>query len=503
MNLAMLLLQKHWGGEVHDVGITLLVLMPVPYVDASSSWAFPEKNKRILVSAMGIVVELFLSAIAFFVWLNVSPGIISSIAFNALLIGSVSTLLFNGNPLLKFDGYYILQDALEIPNLAARSKNYLAYLIKRYVFNVSHITSPVSIDGERRWLVIYAITSSIYKFFILFFIALFVAKKFLVVGVILVAWVLFNQIIKPIYTQIKFLISSPILQHSRKRAISITSFFVVCVLSVITLIPMPNWTRAEGVIWPSHESQIRIAVDGFVEKVVITDGSLVEKGELILRLDNPQLRAEEKITRAKLEELNARYASILFDKHAEAKILQEEIATLKAELKSLRNQLKFFNIYSPAEGFFSLASNKNIQGRFFNKGEIVAHILNHNETTALVVVSQQDVGAVRETTKNIGVRLSQQIESIYQAKITREVPEASKTLPSKALGVLGGGTISVDDSEGLTSREPLFLFELTLEDNVKTNFGERIYVRFDHYKEPLVYQWYRASRQLFMRNFNV
>ena len=115
---------KVWGGEVHEAGIVLLVLMPIPYVDASASTAFRSRRRRIVVSAAGMMVELFLAALALFVWLLVEPGTVRDAAWNVMLIGSLSTLLFNGNPLLRFDGYYVLADAVEIPNLKARSTQY-------------------------------------------------------------------------------------------------------------------------------------------------------------------------------------------------------------------------------------------------------------------------------------------------------------------------------------------------------------------------------------------
>ena len=157
---------KAWGGEVHEMGITVLVLMPVPYVDATAAWAFREKYKRILVSASGMIAELFLAAIAFIIWTLVAPGIIKDAALSAFLIGSVSTVLFNANPLLRFDGYYILQDAIEIPNLYSRSSKYTMYLLKRYVLGMTETESPATDSSERGWLASYGILAWLYRVFI-------------------------------------------------------------------------------------------------------------------------------------------------------------------------------------------------------------------------------------------------------------------------------------------------------------------------------------------------
>ncbi len=125
------------SGEVHQVGLMLLVLMPVPYVDASSSWGFRSKWRRAMVGAAGMYVELAVASVAAMFWSTTSDGsLLHTIAYNVIFIASVSTVLFNGNPLLRFDGYYILSDLLEIPNLAQRSKDFLYYLVKRYVYGV-------------------------------------------------------------------------------------------------------------------------------------------------------------------------------------------------------------------------------------------------------------------------------------------------------------------------------------------------------------------------------
>ena len=109
---------KAWGGEVRETGISLLLLVPVPFVDASSASSFPEKHRRAVVGAAGIMVELFLAAGALFAWINVEDGLVREIAFVVMTVGGVSTVLFNGNPLLRFDGYYVLSDLLDVPNLA-------------------------------------------------------------------------------------------------------------------------------------------------------------------------------------------------------------------------------------------------------------------------------------------------------------------------------------------------------------------------------------------------
>jgi len=130
---------RRFGGECHELGIMLLVLVPTPYVDASTAWSFPSKWHRVFVGAAGMIVELFVAALCAFVWHFTNPAaypLVSQLAYNAMFVASVSTVIFNANPLLRYDGYYILSDWLEIPNLRQKSTEYALGLIKRHVFGV-------------------------------------------------------------------------------------------------------------------------------------------------------------------------------------------------------------------------------------------------------------------------------------------------------------------------------------------------------------------------------
>ena len=178
--------QESGGGEVHTIGIMFLVFTPMPYVDASSSWVLRNKWQRACVGVGGMYVEIFVAAIAAIIWSHTAMGtVVNAICYNVMFIASVSTLLFNGNPLLRYDGYYILSDYLEIPNLAQRSKQYLYYLVRKYVYGVKNVRTPAYSRGERFWFPIYGLASTIYRVFICTAILMFVAEKFFMVGVIL------------------------------------------------------------------------------------------------------------------------------------------------------------------------------------------------------------------------------------------------------------------------------------------------------------------------------
>src|SRR5947209_4189155 len=178
---------RRFGGEVHELGIMFLVFIPAPYVDASSAWALPSRWQRIFVGAGGMIFELFVAAILAFVWIQTHNGgypLVAQLSYNAMLIASVSTVIFNANPLLRYDGYYILSDFLEIPNLSQKSKDYALGLIKRHIFGVKS-TLPLPPVGQRVWLFFYAIASGIYRILVGVTIILVVTGQVPVLGVLM------------------------------------------------------------------------------------------------------------------------------------------------------------------------------------------------------------------------------------------------------------------------------------------------------------------------------
>jgi len=159
---------RRFGGECHELGLMLLVLVPTPYVDASTAWSFSSKWERAFVGLAGMIVELFVAALCAFVWRFTNAQaypLVSQLAYNAMFVASVSTVIFNANPLLRYDGYYILSDLLEIPNLRQKSTEYSLGLIKRHVFRLK-LQQPLPPLGQRIWLLSYSIASSIYRVFI-------------------------------------------------------------------------------------------------------------------------------------------------------------------------------------------------------------------------------------------------------------------------------------------------------------------------------------------------
>lgn len=496
---------KIWGGEVHQAGILLMAFIPLPFVDATAANAFPEKSRRIIVSAAGIMVELTIAIGSLGVWLVAEPGIVRDVAYNLMLIGSVSTLFFNGNPLLKFDSYYMLSDAIGIPNLAARSTQYLGYLVKRYAFGAAGQKSIVTHPSEPPWLVSYGVLSYLYRIVIVLTIAMFVAEAYPSIGVALALWSITSAIVWPLMKHGVKLFIDPEFERCRAQALAVSTVVIVVVGLLIFVVPAPLATVAQGVVSPPRDAEIRTARAGIFERFVATPDSLVHAGEPLVTMIDPFLPMEVDRLEATLSELKAERSSRQSErKQVEIGILEEKMRVVAGDLQHARENIEALVIDSPGDGVFLTGQSGDAIGRFYEQGALIGYVADLGNPTIRVALAQADVGLVKTNTERVSVRLAERPLTVYGAQITRRVPSAISQLPSAALGAEGGGPFAVDptDESGRKPVESVFEFELALPIEI-ARLGGRAYVRFDHGSEPLGRQWYRRLRQLFLSRFNV
>jgi putative peptide zinc metalloprotease protein len=498
---------KIYGGEVHEIGVMFLVLVPVPYVDASAASSFPDKRQRMVVGAIGIGVEMLLAAVAVFVFAYATVGPVHAVAYNVILIGGVSTVLFNGNPLLRFDGYYVLADALELPNLSQRANRYLGYLIQRYAYGSREASFPDTDRRARTWFIFYGIASFCYRLSIFIAIIILLGSRFFVVGVLLLIWASASQVIIPIGKAFSFLSSSPRLQRNRPRAVAVTALAVGLAALFLFVMPFPLRTVAEGITWPSERSQIRAGTDGFIGRLVVANGSQVEAGQPLIEAYDPFLDARVDVLEAQLRGLRRQYTAVRMTDQAEAAVLQEEIKGIVSDLERARERRRELIITSPRAGTFVAPVEQDMPGRFVKKGQLVGFVIDASDRlTARTMVGQNDVSLVRERTRGVDVIPVHWEGRSARTSIIREVPGGLKALPTPALGTMGGGSIPIDprDTKGVTALDRYFEYEVALPAADDRAFiGQRVQVRFDHGTEPIGFQVYRSFRQIFLRLFDV
>jgi len=289
--------QEGAGGEVHQMGVILAVLMPAPYVDASSSWALRSKWRRIVIGAAGMYVELAVAAVAAMVWAATGEGgVVNAIAYNVVFIAGVSTLVFNANPLMRYDGYYMLSDFVESPNLQQRSAQQISYLVKRFVWRVRRAVSPARSDREGWLLVVYGVASTVYRLTVVAAIIWFVSQQWFVIGAIAAIAAGGVMVVSPVAKLLRYLASSPELSRVRRRAVWTTIGATAAVLVFVGMIPVPDRVRISGVVSPQHVAEVYIGADGFVRSVAESgtrpEDPFALRGVVIASAENEVIDAE-------------------------------------------------------------------------------------------------------------------------------------------------------------------------------------------------------------------
>ena len=519
-------LDDHSGGEVHTLGIMLLVLVPVPYVDASSAWALRSKWKRALVGAAGMYVELAVAALAALTWANVSSGLVSQVAYNVMFIASVSTILFNANPLLRFDGYYILSDVAELPNLYQRSKDYVYYLVRKYVYAVRAPLSPARSGDEKPWLVLYCVAAFIYRIIISVSIILFIANQLFVVGMALAIATLIGWLVVPLVKFGHYLAVGPELWRTRRRAVLWTLGTAAVIIGFIALVPFPDRARAEGIVDFRLEESVYVE-DGFIERVLPSgtavaperldgEGSAAGVGAGVASIplviaENRQLIAERDMLRAQIAETMVTYRDALRENQALAQALEERRIADQAQLDNVEKRLSDLRPRATVAGRWLTKHDDLLPGRFATRTEPVG-VVGTLDDLVIAAVTDQYLGPRLSTEVGAGrtveVRVRGNPNLSFTGVIEKIEPAAQHQLPSAALGISAGGNIAVDpkDSQGLTTTDPFFLVNICPDPQSPVTARllpkQRVVVRFTMNDwRPLGAQWYRALRQLIQRRF--
>lgn len=394
---------RRFGGEVHELGIMFLVLFPAPYVDASSAWTFKNKWHKVLVGAGGMIFEIFVAAICAFFWLMTkdSGGFLSLFLYNIMLIASFSTVVFNANPLLRYDGYYMLSDALEIPNLQHKSREYSLSLIKRYLFRVKWSQPLPNGFWTKFWMVTYFCLSGPYRVMVGLFIMIMVLfqlpEQIKFLGMIMGLGSIATFFVVPFYKSFTYLSIEPELHRKRGIAWAWTGAFVAACVAILCFIPFPLNVRAEAVIQPQNREVIYARTAGFLTEIKKRDGELVQPGDVIAVLHNPEIDTQIKKVEADLVGIRARLAAAEAEDPNGVQFIARLLESNEADLDLLKRQKEDLVIKANIAGRLIAPEMHNRIGAFLNPGEPrpVAMVASNEELVGYALVDQGEVEILR------------------------------------------------------------------------------------------------------------
>ena len=460
------------GCRCHGIGAGLLVFSPTLYCDASDSWICRNKWDRMGVAAAGMYVELLLGAVAVFVWSHTHQGLLHSLALNIAAISTVTTVLFNANPLIRFDGYYIFSDWLEIPNLQEKSSR-LLYRSLAWCLGLSVDAHPLDPKSGRAWFVLFAVLSLIYRWFIMGVILISIyamVRPYRIesLGGIWIAVVIIMMAIgmsRTWYHTIRNRRDEPIAR--RRQFVSL--LVIVTFVCVILAVPVPNWRRANFEVIPRQPRSIYSTTGGRLLKVHVAPGERVSQGDPIVELENDSVREEIRALSTEKSALESEVNSLrLRNRHADLIVTIETLRRVTRRLNELEPLLGQLVVRSPADGRVLAADHRNqgapseegvlpvwdghpLQpenvGATLAPGALLAQVQSDGDYVATIYVDQHNREDLRK-----GQRLELKLDALpsrtYDARITSIASSQTNEIPPALSLQHGGGLAATERPDG-------------------------------------------------------
>ncbi|HEU4460760.1 MAG TPA: HlyD family efflux transporter periplasmic adaptor subunit [Methylibium sp.] len=494
---------RAFGGEVKEVGVVLMALTPMPYVDASSASQFPRRRERVLVGAAGIGVELTLAALAFGVWAHASEPAWQQAALAVLLVTGLSTLLVNANPLMRYDGYHMLCDALDRPNLGAHADAAALGLLQR-LLGLPRTGEAPARRREAIGLVGYAVAALAWRWSL--GLALLhwlhaVAPPLALAAAACLGWML---VLRPARRLVSYLSGDARLQGRRLRAAGTVAALAAALLVLLAAAPAPRASVQQGVVWLPEHALLRAPADGLLRAVLAAPGSTVAAGTPVAALENLDLAAELEGLRARKVALDVGYFETLLVDPARAARLTEERGALDAREAWLADRLAALEVRAAVAGTLVLPRAGEREGHHFAQGSELGYVITPEPLLVRLALTEAQAAEVRAGTSSVRVRFAARPAGAagheWDGQIERITPAGTNRLPVAALGAAAGGPIATDprDADGLATLAPVVLVDVRVPALAAGSIGMRAWVRFEHAPQPLAQQAATALRQGFL-----
>lgn len=348
----------HFGGECHEMGLLFLVLSPALYCNVSDAWTMPNKWHRIAISVAGIYVEVFLASLSTFIWWYSAPGLMHNIAFSTMFVCSVNTVLLNANPLMRFDGYYVLSDFLEIPNLRQKANQLLQRKAAEICLGLEMPADPFMPKQRQGWFITFAIASWFYRWFVTFGILLFLYSflkpyKLGAISALMAMGIVVMMFVVPLIKMVKFIFTPGRLEMIKKLRAAVSGVVAICALTAFLFMPIPKRVTTVFTIKPREAEPVFIKVAGLLKEVHVVPGQAIHKGDLIAELENEDYQLDlQAQQRAVISQLWAErtYDNLGQDARGMYTLAGAMLRDAKAQVKIRQDQIADLNIVAPADG---------------------------------------------------------------------------------------------------------------------------------------------------------
>jgi putative peptide zinc metalloprotease protein len=460
---------RNYGGEVHELGILFIVFTPWMYCNVSDAWIFQKGRQRFLVSSAGILTEFLVASVATFIWWWTPPGIVNSLCHNIIIICSLDNLFRNGNPLLRYDGYYTLSDYLEIPNLRTKARGYVTYLMKKYLLKMDVEWDEKISPRRKRIYSIYGILSVIYRTFILVVIIGVVGRRFFVIGLLMGAFLFFTSFVRPIKQAVSFIIKNRGEMHLGRVTVALIAAVPLLTAGLLFAYQPHLKVSSNCAVEPAEYEVVRTGVEGYLQEIMFKPGAFVEKGQKVALLTNPPLSAQLDallIDQAVMERLMAKALGTgLISDYNRYEI---QLNRKKKEIAELEDKLSRMEVKASQGGIMLTDKLEERLGDYLRKGEFLCELGYLNEVMIRVIIPESEM-ADTKVDQDVALKVYAYPEKTLYGKVTDISPARIEMLENAALSSRFGGklptlpqqagevpsfpyfqvTMKIDNSEGL------------------------------------------------------
>ncbi|MCA9099901.1 MAG: HlyD family efflux transporter periplasmic adaptor subunit [Pirellulales bacterium] len=474
---------KAFGGAVPEMGAYLIMFTPCAYVDASAAWGFVNRRHRIIVSLAGMYFESIIAAAALCVWCFTGPGPLHATAHHVVVLATIVTLGFNANPLMRYDGYYVLVDLVSMPNLRQKAIEAVRSVGKRWLLGLK--TPPPTNRTEHALLVTYGAAATVYRALLLTTIGVVIAWKIHVVGLFVAIVFVGGSLMGMVVRTGRYLLASDETRPVRVRATVLAACLVVGLPTAVLLLPVPNSVVSRGVSGWEFEQTVYCTSPGFLRKVSARPGEHVEQGAELAVLDNDEV--ELWVTHAEAE--LARHKRVAEGQvgraPSAADAAWQQLHHAERLVQHNQRQHAELTVRAPDSGIVASYPLRDKLGRYVAPGDPIAVVGHGSPVVRTLLTAEQLAQANPHTGEKVQVRLAGPGQPVRNAVVLEVPPQGDRVIQHNELTQEGGGEIAAR-TDTKSAAEPFFEVAVALEDDGKpVQAGRSARVRFSNPPETL------------------
>ena len=430
---------RKFGAQVPEMGIVLIMMTPCAYVDASASWRLMRRRQRAAVSLGGMYVESIVAAFAALVWAGTAPGFVHDVAFNIVALASVVTVLFNINPLMKYDGYYLFSDIVGVFNLQQRASKFLNAWVAHFVLRTPKPSERYA--TSEKWLyALYGPATFVYRIFLAIAITTMVMMQWPSAGLFLAAIFLFALVLQPIWRTLNKLWTTDA-TGPRTRARLVAIGMATLLPMTLSVLPVSWHVTAPGILDPLLRESVRAPTAGFVRALNVENGAPVSSGETLCVLHNPELEVRRQRMLGELDAERVSLDAIELEDPTQAAMHRARIAYLEKGAEEIKNRLDAMTVKTSIAGTVSSPTKLEFAGRFLQQGDELFQIQSGHKYLR-IVLTEEDVSRTRlKIGDTAEVRFVCNPSHPVEAVVHEIRKAASRAEIPIALTMLGGGDV--------------------------------------------------------------